>query len=186
MHMQEKPHTQPSWGVSSNKAWYVGPCFKHYQSFQGVLPLTKSERISDTIKFNHHAVAIPEITPVYRIIKASKQLKEAIQQQPKKAPMEDLQAIKLLREVMLGKTKPQSKPTNVTTTDPQSNTNIPSTHSFTNKNRALNPLIQMSKCIITQSQSDNIATPPPLTIDNKKYTRGYQCANLHLQLNEWA
>ena len=45
---------------------------------------------------------MPELTPADRILEATKQLKEAITQQPTTAPMEELQAIQLLREVMLG------------------------------------------------------------------------------------
>ena len=54
MHMQEKLHTWSSWGINSKKAWYVGPCFKHYISFWGVLSSTKGEKILDSVKFDHH------------------------------------------------------------------------------------------------------------------------------------
>ena len=63
--------------------------------------------MSDSIKFKHHAIAIPELTPADRILEAAKQLDEALRQQPASAPMDTLTAIELLREVMLGeKRKP--------------------------------------------------------------------------------
>ena len=105
MLMQVKPGDRASWAFNAKKAWYVGPCLNHYRSFRGVLPSTKGERISDGVKFQHHAIAIPELTPADRILEATRQLKHAITQQPTKAPMDELQAIKLLRKVMLGEDK---------------------------------------------------------------------------------
>ena len=102
MLMHVKPNERASWAPNAKKAWYVGPCLKHYRSFRGVLPSTKGERVSDSVKFQHHAIAMPELTPADRILEAAKQLKSAITQQPTKAPMEELTAIQLLREVMLG------------------------------------------------------------------------------------
>ena len=61
--------------------------------------------MSDTARFKHHTIAIPTLTPADRILEAARQLHNAIQQQPKIAPMEELQAIELLQEVMLVKKK---------------------------------------------------------------------------------
>ena len=102
MLIQVKPGERPSWGHNAKKSWYLGPCLKHYRSFKGVLPSTKGERISDSVRFQHHAIAIPELTPADRILEATKQLKDAIEQQPKRPPSDELRAIELLREVMLG------------------------------------------------------------------------------------
>ena len=66
---------------------------------------TGAERMSDTVKFKHHAIAIPQLKPSDRILEAAKQLDEAIRQQPKKAPMDELEAIEILREVLLGERK---------------------------------------------------------------------------------
>jgi hypothetical protein len=57
----------------------------------------------DTVKFQHHAIGIPEITPADRIIEAAKQLESAIRALPKDATMDTLEAIQNLREIMLGK-----------------------------------------------------------------------------------
>ena len=61
--------------------------------------------MSDTVKFQHHAIAIPELTPADRILEALRNLEHAIKQQPAQAPMEELQAIEMLREVLLGERK---------------------------------------------------------------------------------
>ena len=52
--------------------------------------------MSDTVKFRHHAIAIPQLTPADRILEAAKQLDEALRQQPASTPMDTLTAIELL------------------------------------------------------------------------------------------
>ena len=66
---------------------------------------TGAERISDTVQFKHHAIEIPQLTPVDRILESARQLDSAIKQQPKKAPMDKLVAIELLIKVLLGERK---------------------------------------------------------------------------------
>ena len=67
-----------------------------------MLPSTKGECISDTVNFWYHAIAMPELTPTDQILEATWQLSNAINQQPKRAPMDKLTVIDMLREVMLG------------------------------------------------------------------------------------
>ena len=73
---------------------------------------TGAERMFDTVKFKHHAIAIPQLTLDDRIIEATQQLDDAIRQQPKRAPMDKLTTIELLRSVLLGENK--TLPTNIT------------------------------------------------------------------------
>ena len=71
---------------------------------------TVAERLSDTVRFKHHAITIPYLTPADRILEAAQQLDSAIKQQPQKATMDKLVAIELLRKVLLRerkKTPPQ-------------------------------------------------------------------------------
>ncbi len=70
---------------------------------RGLLPSTGGECISDTYRFKHHAIDIPQLTAADRILEAAQQLNAAITQQPKKAPMDEIVAIEPLREVLLGK-----------------------------------------------------------------------------------
>ena len=111
------------------KTWYLGPCLNHYRKFRGVLPSTGTERLPDTVKFQHHAIGIPEITSTDRILEAAKQLDKAIHQVPKSAPMDTLDAIKALRELMLGKFTPDklasTHPQRVPTAKPQRMTAAP-------------------------------------------------------------
>ena len=82
--------------MNAKPAFYVGPCLKHWRTFRGVIPSTGGERTSDTVKFQHHAISIPELTPADRILEADRELKNAVEQQPKQVPMEELEAIELL------------------------------------------------------------------------------------------
>ena len=57
--------------------------------------------MSDTMWMKHHVIAIPQLTTADQILGAAKQLKQAMQQQPQQAPMDEIKAIELLREVLL-------------------------------------------------------------------------------------
>ena len=71
--------------------------------------------MSDTVKFKHHAIDIPTLTQADRIIEAARDINDAIRQQPKKAPLEEREAIELLREVLLGEKKDKVPPNSVQT-----------------------------------------------------------------------
>ena len=102
MLMYVRPENRKSFGHNANKAWYVGPCMKHYRTFKGIVPSTGKVRMTDTVKMKHHAIAIPKLTPADRILEATRQLDRAIKQLPKEGPMDELTAIELLRKVLLG------------------------------------------------------------------------------------
>ena len=99
---QENPGRRASWGFHANKGWYIVPALNHYQCYKYITKSTAAERITDTIKFQHHDVKVPQPTAADIITSAARKLQRAIRQQPAKSPMEDLQAIKLLRQVLLG------------------------------------------------------------------------------------
>ena len=61
--------------------------------------------MSDNVRFNHHAITIPQLTPAYRILEAARQLDDTLKQQPKKSPMDKIAAIELLQQVLLGERK---------------------------------------------------------------------------------
>ena len=58
-------------GFNAKKSWYIAPCFQHYRTFKSIMASTTAERISDTVRFKHHAIAIPKLTPANRILEAS-------------------------------------------------------------------------------------------------------------------
>ena len=73
---------------------------------------SRTERITDTLSFQHHNVKVPQPTSADKIISAVRELQSAIKQQPAKEPMEELSAIKLIRQVLLGDKplEPANKP----------------------------------------------------------------------------
>ena len=97
----KNPGRRASWGFQSNKGWYIGPALNHHQCYRYITQSTGGERITDTIKFQHHNVKVPQLAAADRITSAARKLQRVIKQQPAKAPMEELQAIKLLRHVLL-------------------------------------------------------------------------------------
>ena len=105
MLMYVLPENRRSFGHNANKAWYVGPCLKHYRTFKGILPLTGKVKMADTVNMKHHAIAIPTLTPENRILEASRQLDRAIKQLPKEGPMDKLAAVELLRKMFWGENK---------------------------------------------------------------------------------
>ena len=68
MLMHEKPNRRKTFGFNAKKAWYIAPCFQHYQTFKGIMESTEAERISDTVQFKHHAITIPQLNPADRIL----------------------------------------------------------------------------------------------------------------------
>ena len=91
--MHENPNRRRTFGFNAKKAWYIAPCFQHYRTFKGIMASTVMEILSDTVRFKHHVITIPKLTPADRILEAARQLNSAIKQQPKKAPINELVAI---------------------------------------------------------------------------------------------
>ena len=110
MLMHQKPNRRKSWGYNAKKAWCIGPCFDLYRSFCSILLSTGGERILDTVCYKHYAIALPDVTPAKRIVQATKSLQDAIRQQPSNAPLNEIHAVQLLRDDMLGKTSPPQPP----------------------------------------------------------------------------
>ena len=110
MLMHENQNQRKTIGFNVKKAWYIAPCFQHYQTFKGIMASTGAEIISDTVQFKHYAISIPQLTPTDRILKSARQLDSAIKQHPKKSPMDELVAIELLRKVLLGERKAPPPP----------------------------------------------------------------------------
>ena len=101
MLVHKKPNRRKSRGFNAKKAWYLGPYFQHYYLVHGILPSTDGERTSDTVRFKHHEIALPQLTPADQILEATRQLQTTIEQQTKEAPMDEITAVELLQEMCL-------------------------------------------------------------------------------------
>ena len=113
MLMHNNPNRRRTFGFNAKNACYIAPCFQHYIIFKGIMASTGAERISDTVRFKHHAIVITQLTLANRTLEASRKLDIAIKQQPKQAPMDELVAIQLLRKLLLGERKEKLPPNSI-------------------------------------------------------------------------
>eukprot|EP00957_Ditylum_brightwellii_P188507 14350993-Ditylum_brightwellii.AAC.1 len=65
-----KMHKHASWGFHAEYVWYVSPAMNHYRCYKMVMKEKAAQRITDTIKFKHYGVKVPNVTPAERIAKA--------------------------------------------------------------------------------------------------------------------
>eukprot|EP00957_Ditylum_brightwellii_P037346 2826709-Ditylum_brightwellii.AAC.1 len=80
-----KSNKRKSWGYHALTAWYVGPAKQHYQYYEVIMEPTRARRITNTVKFHHHKVVLPTMTQADHILKATKELNEAISEVPNNA-----------------------------------------------------------------------------------------------------
>ena len=57
-----KPSHRSSWTFHGTQGWYIGPALQHYHCVRYYVPTTRSEIVSDTIKFIPEYVYIPTAT----------------------------------------------------------------------------------------------------------------------------
>jgi hypothetical protein len=103
-----KPSRRHTWGYHSMKAWYFAPALKHYRCIR-VVTDAGAVRITDTFKFLHHTLPVPKVSSTDRIVKATKHLRQAINDHTTTAP-DELQAIEHLRALLLGNPQPLPLP----------------------------------------------------------------------------
>ena len=111
-----KPVCQNTWSYHGVKAWYFAPSLKHYRIIkntneEGAVPKT------DTRKYNHHSIKTPTVTPVEKIIKATKNLTTAIYCH-NNAPQDELEAIDHLQALITGNDAPTSRQSTEQQVDP--------------------------------------------------------------------
>jgi hypothetical protein len=104
--VHHKPNWHSSWDFLALNAWYISPFLQHYQCIKIIMRNTGGKRITDTFRYKHHAIPVPEVTATDRILKATHNLTAAIEGIQEVAP-DELQAIKSLRPILLGKQIPQ-------------------------------------------------------------------------------
>jgi hypothetical protein len=98
-----KPHKRDSWGFHAEDAWYVGPALKHYLCYTVVMKQSTAQRIRDTVRFQHHNVQLPIVTPAEHIEKAAKELTNVVKANPTEGSANYVEVIQCLRAVVLGK-----------------------------------------------------------------------------------
>eukprot|EP00957_Ditylum_brightwellii_P140082 10673781-Ditylum_brightwellii.AAC.1 len=73
----------------------------HYRCYTVVVEDTVSKRILDTVRFKHHDVTVPQITPTERIVQAPTQLTQTVKNVPSDALAGYLQAIEQLCAILI-------------------------------------------------------------------------------------
>jgi hypothetical protein len=105
-----KSNQQRMWGYHASEAWYLSHAANHYRCIQVLMADTGGKRITDTFRFKHHAIPVPEISATNRIINATTRLTAAIVGF-QDAPPNKMEAIQSLRTLLLGKIAPLPLPT---------------------------------------------------------------------------
>jgi hypothetical protein len=100
-----KPNRRSTWGYHASKAWYLSHSPNHYRCIRVLMADTGGERITDTFRYNHHAIPVPKITATDRILNATARLTAAING-VQEAPPDELAAIQSLRTLLLGEVPP--------------------------------------------------------------------------------
>ena len=78
-----KPSHRASWAYHGNQGWYVGPAPNHYRCVKCYIPTTRSEIISDTIKFIPEYIPIPTASIDDYIKAALDQVLHLLKEKPK-------------------------------------------------------------------------------------------------------
>ena len=107
--IHEKTDSRGTWAYHSVDGWYLNTSAEHYRVHNCHVKHTKSERLTDTFQFKHHAMPVPTITATDRIIAATRALTAAIEG-TQELPPSKLQAIKNPRLLLLGEKPLQPVP----------------------------------------------------------------------------
>ncbi len=76
----ESPNNRHTWAPHSTDGWYLRTSAEHYRSHVVFVKKTRSERISDTVHFDHAHITQPTVTPTDVIVKALQDLTQAIKE----------------------------------------------------------------------------------------------------------
>eukprot|EP00957_Ditylum_brightwellii_P078510 5969370-Ditylum_brightwellii.AAC.2 len=102
-----KPHKRASWGFHAEDAWYVGQALTHYQCYKVAMKQSTAQHITYTVRFQHHNVKLPKVTPAEHIEKAVRELTNAVEANPTEGPADCIEATQCLRVVVLGEKQPR-------------------------------------------------------------------------------
>ncbi len=65
-----KPTQRKSWSYHAAKVWYLSHAANYYRCIQVTMRDTGGKRITDTFRFQHHALPVPHITATDHILQA--------------------------------------------------------------------------------------------------------------------
>ncbi len=98
--IHESPNRRKTWNVHSLNGWYLGTSDKHYRCYTIYCTKTRSERISDTVFFQHKYLTQPVVTPVDTMIKAMSNLRSALRKQANTVGTAEMEVLKQLDAIL--------------------------------------------------------------------------------------
>ena len=96
----ESPHNRKSWAPHSVDGWYLRTSSEHYQCHVVFIKKTRSERISDTVHFDHEHITQPMVTPTDLIVKTLQDLAQTIKNAPNLKGKEQMDALLRLERLL--------------------------------------------------------------------------------------
>jgi hypothetical protein len=97
--LHAKPELRKSWDFRSQDGFYVGPALQHYRCYTILKKESHAVVISDTVRFRHHTLTVPNLTAEDKIIHALRALTTAIAHNAPSETGAQLQAIAALRDI---------------------------------------------------------------------------------------
>jgi hypothetical protein len=104
--MHESTNRRKTWDPRALHGWYLGTSPEHYRCHIIFCQKTRSERISDTVFFQHRYITQPTVTPEDQIVKAIGDLTSALRQRKNIKGDAEMEGLQRLRDI-LNNVKPQ-------------------------------------------------------------------------------
>jgi hypothetical protein len=104
--VHQKPSRCKTWGYHAAKAWYLSHAASHNNCICVIMKEMGGERVTDTFRYQNHAIPVQVITATDCILEATCRLTDAING-VQEAPPEKLAATQNICTLFLGKVTPQ-------------------------------------------------------------------------------
>ena len=110
--VHEKSDARGTWAFHSIDGWYLGTSQEHYRTHKCHIKSTNSDRLSDTVVFQHKTITHPSLTPTDKLMQAVAACAAALKGIT--APTQDITDLKALLDITAA---PSMTPTESHTTD---------------------------------------------------------------------
>jgi hypothetical protein len=98
--IHERSERRGSWAANLSDGWYLRTSAEHYRCHVIYTKNTRSERITDTVKFKHKYITEPTLTPEDTIVKALNDLTLAQKERRNKKGIEEMDALQHFDEIL--------------------------------------------------------------------------------------
>ena len=97
--LHAKPELRKSWDFRGQDGFYVGPALNHYRCYSILKRDSQAVVISDTVRFRHHNLTVPNLTAEDKIVHALRALTHNMPSNPAASTEQQLRAIATLRDI---------------------------------------------------------------------------------------